>query len=81
MERWLRWLVGGTLGLGVVLLLLEHQPWLRQLSERLDRWGVVGPARQAGPVLFEIGLLLLERVSPVYGRAIRSVADLARRGL
>lgn len=80
--RWVsRWLVGGTLGTGVVLLLLDRQPRLLQLSQRFDRWGVVAPARQAGPVLFEIGLLLLERVSPVYGRAARSVVDLARRGL
>jgi hypothetical protein len=81
MDRWLRWLVGGTLGVGVALLLLERQPQLRKLSERFDRWGILEPARQVGPVLFEIGLLLLERVSPVYGRAARSVVDLARRGL
>lgn len=81
MERCLRWVVGATLGAGVVLLLLDRQPQLRQLGERFDRWGIIAPARQAGPVLFEIGLLLLERVSPVYGRAARSVVDLARRGL
>lgn len=79
MGRLARWAIGGTLGVGVALLLLERQPRLRRLSDRLERWGLREPARQVGPVLFELGLLLLERRHPIYGRAARSVVDLARR--
>lgn len=74
-----RWVIAATLGVGVALLLLERQPRVRRLSTRLERWGLLEAARQAGPVLFELGLLLLERSNPVYGRAARSVVDLARR--